>query len=109
MKIKRFNDFLNEGMFVDKRGRLRTDSDDPKDFHHSPRTERMLMFIEDFYDAPSTNKAKFDYMLLDEYDLDRQAKSIYTDLAMAIRDGIIPEHEVEDILSELESEKFATA
>lgn len=109
MNLKRHKDFLNEGMFIDKRGRLRTDSDSPEDFKHSPRTERMLMYIEDLYDDPKTNKSKFDYMLNDRYELDREAGSIYTDLAMAIRDGIIPESDIENILDELEDEQYVTA
>jgi hypothetical protein len=118
MDLKRFKDFMNENtatqqqlgtQYIDRIGRLRTDSDDPNEFKHSPRTERFLMYIEDIYNADETHKAKFDYMLKDLYDLDRQASSIYTDLAMAIRDQIIPEGDIEQILTDLENEEYAKA
>lgn len=108
MNLKRFKNFVNEGMYIDKHGRMRTDNDDSEGFKHSPRTERLLMYIEDLYDSPNTNKSKFDYMLNDRYALDRAASSIYTDLAMAIRDQIIPESDIENILDELEDEKYVT-
>lgn len=102
MNLKRFKNFLNEGMFVDKRGRLRRDSDDELEFRHSPSTERKLMYIEDIYKDGEIDINWFKYILLDRYDLDIMSKDIYTELAMAIRDEIIPELDISDILEELE-------
>lgn len=109
--IKKFEDYIKEGLFLDKSGRLRRDSDEEIEFSHSPRSERLLMFIEDEY--PNTDKESFKQMLIDKYDLEIVTKDIYTELALAVRDNIIPEKDLEDILTFIEepshvSENLAT-
>ena len=103
MNLKRFNDFLNEGMYVDAQDRLRTDSDEEEEFKHSPRSERVLMFIEDEYKSPNSDKEWFKNVLKDKYDIDIVTNDIYTELALAIRDKIIPEHDLEDLLIAIEA------
>jgi hypothetical protein len=108
MKLKRYNDFLKiskeitEAMFIDKRGKLRSDADDEAGFNHSPRAERLLMFIEDNYKEEGFDKDWFKSFLIEKYDLELSTNDIYTELALAIRDQIIPESDLEEILSEIE-------
>jgi len=103
MNLKRFKSFLNEGMFVDRQGRIRRDSDDESGFNHSPTTERKLMFIEDIYNGGDLDINWLKYILNERYNIEIVTKDIYTELAMAIRDNIISEINIADLLEEIES------
>lgn len=100
--VLNYKEFVNENMFVDKVGRLRSDSDSEEEFKHSPTTERKLMFIEDYFKADNVDRSWFNYMLIDKYNFEMTTEDVYTELALAIRDGIIPETDIEEMLEVIE-------